>query len=215
LAQRSRKRGRRERPAGVPGEAGAGPAGAAVAPPTPAGGPPATTGPSAAKTGATSRQTTTTRERPPARAPRPAHAGRSEERNAAVRATLTPLAPGERPIAITVSAAITALLGAGNLIAFLAGAEIGGKHPAAAGIIVFSVLMFVCSVGLWKMWYGAVLGFMVLLAIVICLFALLLVEASNLLGFLVPPVIIGGAGFLFMKLVRTLSRIQMPKAPSP
>jgi len=30
----------------------------------------------------------------------------------------------------------------------------------------------------------------------------------------VPPLIIAGAGYLFMKLVRTLSRIQMPKYPS-
>ncbi len=74
--------------------------------------------------------------------------------------------------------------------------------------------MLMCTIGLWRMWYGAVLGFMAMLAIVICLFALLLVEASNLLGFLVPPVIIGGAGYLFLKLVRTLSRIQMPKYPS-
>ncbi len=202
MAQRSRKRGRREKPAGV-----------APAPSSPVGAARATTNPSgAAPAAATPRRRNAVATPRPTRAP---YTGRSEDRNAAVRATLAPLAPGERPLAITVSAAITALLGAGNLIAFLAGAKIGGKHPAAAGIIVFSLVMFVCTIGLWKMWYGAVLGFMVILAIVICLFALLLVEASNLLGFLVPPVIIGGAGFLFMKLVRTLSRIQMPKAPGP
>jgi hypothetical protein len=150
------------------------------------------------------------RARPATNAPpRPAR----PDRDAAVRATLTPLAPGERPLAITIGAAIAALLGAGNLIAYLAGATINGKHPAAGGIVVFSVLMLACAIGMWRLWYGAVLGFMALLAIVICLFALLLVEASNLLGFIVPPLIIAGAGFLFMKLVRTLSRIQMPKYP--
>ena len=45
------------------------------------------------------------------------------------------------------------------------------------------------------------------------LFALLLVEASNLLGFLIPPLVIVVCGFLFIKLVRILSRIQMPKYP--
>jgi hypothetical protein len=157
-----------------------------------------------------------TATRKPARPPagRSAGHGRSDDRNAAVRAALRPLAPGERPLAITISAGITAALGAGNLIAFLVGAKIGGKHPAATGIILFTFVMFMCSIGLWRMWYGAVLGFMVILAIVICLFALLLVEASNLLGFVVPPLIIAGAGYLFMKLVRTLSRIQMPKYPS-
>ncbi|MGZ3319123.1 MAG: hypothetical protein ACXU95_17770, partial [Isosphaeraceae bacterium] len=61
--------------------------------------------------------------------------------------------------------------------------------------------------------YWAVLGFMGLLAIIATIFTLLLLKASNLLGFLIPPVIIVGAGYLFMKLVRALSRIQMPKQP--
>ena len=42
--------------------------------------------------------------------------------------------------------------------------------------------MLVCAAGMWRLWYGAVLGFMALLAIVSCLFALLLIEASNVLG---------------------------------
>jgi len=154
------------------------------------------------------------REKPPAAAiataPKPS---RSEERNAAVRTTLAPLAPGERPLAITVGAGIAALTGGGNLIAYAAGAKIAGKHPAPGGIILFSLLMLVCAVGMWRLRYWAVLGFMGLLAIIVTLFTLLLIEASNLLGFLVPPVVIGGGGFLFLKLVRVLSRIQMPRYP--
>ena len=69
-------------------------------------------------------------------------------------------------------------------------AKIGGKHPAPAAIILFSLLMLVCAVGMWRLRYWAVLGFMGLLAIIVTLFALLLVEASNLLGFLIPPVVI-------------------------
>ena len=38
-------------------------------------------------------------------------------------------------------------------------------------------------------------AFMALLAIVATIFSLLLIEASNLLGFLIPPVVIAGAGF--------------------
>jgi hypothetical protein len=138
---------------------------------------------------------------------------RAEERNAAARAKLVPLDAGERPWPITVSAALAAALGAGNLIAFIAGAKIGGKHPAVGGILVFSALMFAAAYGLWRMRYWAVLGFMALLALTAALFALLLTEASNLLGFLVPPFIIVGAGYLFWKLVRVLSRIQMPAYP--
>jgi hypothetical protein len=145
----------------------------------------------------------------PARKPRRS----SEERNAATRAALQPIPAGERPWAITVSAALAAATGIGNLIAYFAGAKIGGKHPAPGGIILFSLLMLVCAGGMWQLRYWAVLGFMGLLAIIITLFALLLVEASNLLGFLVPPIIIAICGFLFVKLVRILGRIQMPKYP--
>jgi hypothetical protein len=66
---------------------------------------------------------------------------------------------------------------------------------------------------MWRLWYGAVLGFMALLAIVATLFSLLLIEASNLLGLVVAVVVVGGSGYLFFKLVRVLSRIQMPRYP--
>jgi hypothetical protein len=138
---------------------------------------------------------------------------RSERRDAEARAALAPLAPGERPRAITIGAALAVSMGGANLIAFAAGAKIGGKQPAAGGVIVFAALMFACAIGLWRLWYGAVLAFMALLAIITMLFALLLIEASNLLGFLVPPVVIASAGYLFYKLVRVLGRIQMPSHP--
>ncbi len=179
MGQRSRKRGRREKPATrTAGETAAAPRAAA--------------------------------KPPVAEAPA---GGRSERRNAAVRATLQPIAPGERPWPVTVSATLAGLIGLGNLIAYAAGAKVGGKHPAAGGIILFSLLMIICAVGMWRLRYWAVLGFMGLLAIIVTLFALLMIEASNLLGLIVPAVIIAVAGFLFIKLVRVLSRIQMPKYP--
>lgn len=138
---------------------------------------------------------------------------RSQRRDAQVRAGLTPIRAGERPGAIVAATVVAALLGLANLIAFAAGVKIGGKHPAAGGIIVFSVLMLVCAAGMWRLWYGAVLGFMALLAIVATLFALLLIEASNVLGVVVAVLVIGGSGYLFFKLVRVLSRIQMPRYP--
>jgi hypothetical protein len=156
------------------------------------------------------------REKPTTRtaeATAPDMGGRSEQRNAAVRAKLSPIAPGERPWPVTASAVLAGLIGLGNLIAYAAGAKVGGKHPAAGGIILFSLLMIICAVGMWRLRYWAVLGFMGLLAIIVTLFALLMIEASNLLGLIVPAVIIAVAGFLFIKLVRVLSRIQMPKYP--
>jgi hypothetical protein len=192
LAQRSRKRGRRAKP--IPRAAAA-----AKTQPASAGTPPAKTEP----------------ERRPNQwfVPTAEELSRSQRRDAEARANLKPLAPGERPMAIRVSALIAAILGLANLVAWLAGDKIGGKHPAAGGIFIFSAVMLACAVGLWKMWYGAVLGFMALLAIVATLFSLYLVEASNVLGFIVAPAVVVAAGYLFFKLVRVMSRIQMPQRP--
>jgi len=77
-------------------------------------------------------------------------------------------------------------------------------------VILFAVLMFVCAGGMWKMKYWAVLGFQALLAIVILTFALVLVRANNVLGVAISLVVVVAGGFLFFRLVRVLSRIQMP-----
>jgi hypothetical protein len=187
LAQRSRKRGRTAKPRGA----------------------------------AQASQPTAPRPQHPSRtsgqwfAPTGQELSRSQRRDAEARARLEPIAEGEHPPVIIVSTAVAALLGLANLVAFIAGLKIGGKHPAAGGIIVFSALMLACAIGLWRLWYGAVLGFMALLAIIVTIFALLLIEASNVLGLIVAALVIAGAGYLFFKLVRVLSRIQIPRYPGP
>jgi hypothetical protein len=190
LGQRSRKRGRRSKP---------GSAALATAPSRSAKtiGPPASTAPATP------------------RPPKPP--SRSEQRDAAVRAKLEPLAPGERPWPVKIGALIALFVGAGDLIDVVVGGRItfGRTHAGVGGVVLFSVMMIVCAVGMWKMRYWAVLGFQAILAIVILIFSLLLIRASNLLGFLLATVIVFGGGFLFYKLVRTLSRIQMPKYPGP
>jgi len=140
----------------------------------------------------------------------------SEERNQAIRAELVPLAPGERPWSIKIAVLIALIVGVGDLVDVLVSGRdsFGGTHTAVGGVIVFSVLMVICALGMWRMRYWAVLGFQAVLAIVILIFALLLIRASNLLGFLVPIVIISGGGVLFFKLVRVLSRMQMPSPGS-
>ncbi len=181
MAQRSRKRGRREKPEAT-----------AV---TTARRPPVAAG--------------------PARQAGPAAKSRSEQRNEAVRATLVPLAPGERPWPIKVAVVIAVVVGGGDLIDVVLGGRLspGGAHPGTAGVVLFSVLMLVCAWGMWRMRYWAVLGFQAVLGIVILLFSLLLIRASNVLGLFVALAIIGGGGFLFFKLVRVLSRLQMPTPP--
>ena len=165
------------------------------------------------------------RRRPPgsapvATAPRPAEAAprqrrTSEERNAEVRATLTPLEPGERPWSLKIAVLIAVVIGAGDLITVLIAGQfkVGGARAGAGGVILFSVLMLVCAVGMWQKRYWAVLGFQAILAFVILFFSLLGLRAANLLAVVTAVIVVGGGGWLFYKLVRVLSRIQMPKYP--
>jgi hypothetical protein len=140
---------------------------------------------------------------------------RSEERNAAVRATLTPLAPGERPWPIRIGAGLALAIAVSNVVQVVVGGkvEVGKQHITPVGPLIFAVLMLACAVGMWQKRYWAVLGFQALLALVVLFCALLLVRASNALGFVVGIVGVVGPGYLFFKLVRVLSRIQMPTPP--
>jgi hypothetical protein len=203
LAQRSRKRGQRRKPRAKS-------AGPPKAPKAAAGRQAPAGGPKASSSGVK-----------PTETPPQSVGGwrvepqltRSQRRDAEVRAGIVPIRAGERPGPIVVGAVISGLIGAGQLIAFVAGLKIHGKSPAAGGTIGFCVLMIICAIGMWRLWYGAVLAFMALLAIVAILFSLFLIEASNLLGLVVALVVVGGTGYLFFKLVRVLSRIQMPQRP--
>ena len=133
-----------------------------------------------------------------------------------MRATLEPLGPGERPWALKIAALIALLIGAGDLVTVLINGKfsVGNAHATASGVIPFSVLMLVCAVGMWQLRYWAVLGFQAILAFVILFFSLLLLRASNVLAVVAAVIVVGGGGYLFYKLVRVLSRLNMPKPPS-
>jgi uncharacterized membrane protein (DUF2068 family) len=141
---------------------------------------------------------------------------RSERKDAAVRATLTPLAPGERPWPLIVGALLAALSGLVQLILFLVGVRLksSGLKASAGQTIVFAILMFICAAGMWTLRYWAVLGFMALLAILILFAVGSLIKASTVLGAVIAIAIVGLGGYLFFKLVRVLSRLQMPKYPA-
>jgi hypothetical protein len=189
LAQRRRKRGRRSRPTG-------GTATATTAQPRPTRGavadPPSRSVSKAAN--------------PPSR---------SEQKNAAVRATLRPYGPGERPWSVRIAVLVAVLIGVGDLVDVLVGGKLGfgHTHPGKGGVILFSVLMLVCAGGMWRMKYWALLGFQAILAFVILFFSLALIRASNIAGVAIAVLVICGGGYLFYKLVRVLSRVQLPNRP--
>jgi len=137
---------------------------------------------------------------------------RTEAQNAAARATLEPLAPGERPWPLQLAVAVAALAALINLVAYLAGAKLHGSQVSASELVPFVAVALILAIGMWRCSAAALLLFMALLAIVIMLFSLFLIEASNLLGVIVPLLFIGGGGFLFWKLVRVLGRIQAPQS---
>ena len=148
-------------------------------------------------------------------APPPRPPGRSEQRNEAIRAQLTPLAEGERPGAVTASAIVAVVLAALVVIGYAAGARVGGEG-SLAGALVLAAILLAAAWGMWNVRYWAVLGFEALLAFHVIVAALSLMVASNAWAVIVCVAIIGLGGWLFWKLIRAMARIQMPeRRPAP
>ena len=150
------------------------------------------------------------RSRGTATPPAPRPPSRTEQKNAAARAALEPLAPGERPAAVTVAAVVAALLAIVNLGLYAGGLEIDGERPQLFGVLVFSALMLTAAWGMWKARYWAVLGMQALLGLLIVILSLVLVTARDVWGVLLLLAIIVPAGVLFWFMVKAMARIQMP-----
>ena len=138
---------------------------------------------------------------------------RGAERDAAIRATLTPLAPGEHPPALKVAIGVAIALAVANVVAFAAGADVPGSGSRAGGL-VFVAVMLLAAWGMWRQRYWAVLGFATLLALITVAFALLLLIASNVLAVVVCLAFALSAGWLFWKLIRVMARLQAPQRVS-
>jgi hypothetical protein len=138
---------------------------------------------------------------------------RSEERNETLRAGLTPLAPGERPLALSVAAVLAAVLAVVNLAAFALGVEVDGRRPGVVGVLLFGGLMLAAAWGLWQRRYWAVLGFEALLGITLAFAGLSLMVASNVAALVLCAAILLGGGWLFWKLIRVMGRLQAPARP--
>ena len=140
--------------------------------------------------------------------------GRAKDEEA--RRALKPLAPGERPTAVTVGAVVAALLALANLIAVIAGWDGGTDADAGqalAGSLLVTAVVCVVAVGMWKAKYWAVLGMQTLLAITLVISSLALISATSIVAALVLTAMIAAAGTLFWFLVKAMARIQMPERP--
>ncbi|MGI8557082.1 MAG: hypothetical protein ACR2ND_02035 [Solirubrobacteraceae bacterium] len=143
--------------------------------------------------------------------PRPPRPSSSEQADAA-RARLEPLTPTDRPAPLLIAIALVMLLGLINTALYFAGTKIQGKHPGA-GVLAFSLVMFVAGIGMYQLRYWAVLGFQALLALIVLVFGLFLVRASNIEALVLSVAVIGLGGWLFWKMVSVMARIQLPTRP--
>ena len=150
-------------------------------------------------------------EEPQGAAAPPRGYARSRAKDDAVRAELRPLAPGERPTAVTVAAVVAVLLALANVSLLVAGVDVRGEEASAPGVLAFSAVMLAAAAGLWQRKYWAVLGFEALLGFTILVAAVSLMTASNLAAVALCLAIILPSGWLFWKLIRAMARLQMPE----
>jgi hypothetical protein len=204
VASRSRKRGRTAVTAPPPA-AGAPPE--ATAPDRPAPDPPAAA-PDRPATGA-----------PPevsSAAPDPLRDryARGRARDEAVRMSLDPLAPGERPRAVTVAAIVAFAFAIANVVATLTVDDLSSDNgnPTTVAVVTTAVLVL-AGAGMLARKYWAVLGFECILGLQIVVFSLALSRVQKWWIGLALLVAIGLLGWLFWKLIRAMARLQMPERP--
>jgi hypothetical protein len=135
---------------------------------------------------------------------------RSRARADDVRAGLQPLAPGERPLAVTIAAVFAAALTIANVVVYVIGWDVGGSEPTLRGLLIYCVVLGAAAVGMWFGRYWAVLGFQMLLAGTILISALFLLRASNWQAVVFCVGVIGVCTPLFWFLIRAMARLQMP-----
>ena len=135
---------------------------------------------------------------------------RGEARNEEIRRNLEPVAPGERPGAVTIGAIVALVLAIANTLAVVLDRNVTGDDGKGAALALSFVLL-VCAIFMWRNVYWAVLGFQALLVIQIILAASALLVAPSIWAAVVWFVVLMISGWLFWKLIRALARLQMPE----
>jgi hypothetical protein len=141
----------------------------------------------------------------------------AELKNQAVRDSLEPLAPGERPTVVTVAAAFSGLVAAifwvSTGVAVFTGAEVDGVRPNVAQLVLTAGIMSMMTYGMWKARYWAVLGFQMLLVLFILAAIAGLITAGTLVQMVSTLLLAVGLSVMFWFMVKAMARIQMPRRP--
>lgn len=137
---------------------------------------------------------------------------RSRAKDDEARAKLEPLAPGERPTAVTVGALAALGLAVANLIAMVARYDPDEPGKTLGTALVTGVLLLI-AYGMWKAKYWAVLGMQTLLALTIVGAAVGSLTALNANAVILIVAILFPSVTLFWFLVKAMARIQMPTRP--
>jgi hypothetical protein len=130
------------------------------------------------------------------------------DRDERLRATLQPLAPNERPPALLIAVALSALLAAGVLVGGLTVHDLASHGGSLPGAIFLTAILGLLALGMYRRRYLAVLGFEALLTFQITVASLALVVASTLVAAAGCLLAVGLGGWLFWKLIRVMGRIQ-------
>ncbi len=137
---------------------------------------------------------------------------KAEIRNREAREALEPLADGERPLVVTVGAAISALLTLSIAAGYLSGVEVNGSKPRFVQALAPALLMGIMAWGMWRARYWAVLGFqLILVFLIFAAVSGLAIQASTVGQFAYYLVLLAIAGTLFFFMVKAMARIQMPE----
>jgi hypothetical protein len=142
-------------------------------------------------------------------------AERYERRNREARERLEPLAEGERPAVVTVSAVIAAVIAITTPLVYVILIAIDAGRPPLVGVLWTTYLMGMAAWGLWRARYWAVLGFDVVLAFLMIAGTVNLIASDTLLRALVSIAVVAGSGTLFWFMVKAMARIQMPERRPP
>ncbi|HTZ64967.1 MAG TPA: hypothetical protein VMB51_12760 [Solirubrobacteraceae bacterium] len=136
-----------------------------------------------------------------------------ESRDELMRASLRPLAPGERPLALRVAVLVAGLVAVTVVVGALTIHGLSHRGGSLPGGLFIAAVFALLAWNMYRCRYWAVLSFEALLAFQIIVTSLALVVASTVLAAALCLVSIVLAGWLFWKLVRVMGRMQAQDRP--